>query len=804
RQAEEARRISEECLTFALEVGGGVGTWDWDVADDCLYCNARFAQMFSVDPERAVLGVPISEFLQSVHLDDRARAEERLAHALKTGADYAEEYRVTGADGVVRWLYARGRCQLDEQGRPGRFPGVAFEITDRKQTEVALQESEQFARSVVDSSPDCVKVLDRDGILLSMNSEGCRQMEMVDFGTFANHHWVDFWPEGSRADARKAVAAAREGITARFQGFCPTLTGEPRWWEVIVAPIRDASSHPVRILCVSRDITERLQAETALKESEQRFRNLADNAPVMVWVTDSDGSCTYLSRSWYQFTGQTEHTGLGFGWLDAVHPEDRPEAGRAFHEANSSRQPFRVEYRLRRQDGEYCWAIDAAMPRRGPEGSFLGYIGSVIEITERKQAEVALAERARLNALGADVGAALTQVAELSESLQSCAEAMVRHLDAAFARVWTLASSEPVLELQASAGMYTHVNGPHARVPVGSFKIGLIAQERRPHLTNDVLNDPRIGDLSWARQEGMVAFAGYPLIVEDRLVGVLGLFARHPLEEGTLTALASVADTIAIGIERKKAEVALTRQAEELKRSNTDLEQFAFAAAHDLQEPLRMVTSYTQLLARQLGGRLDDDTRQFMDQVVGGSRRMSLLLQDLLSFTEASRDQDRRPAAVRMNDVLNKVLGNLQGAIEDSGASISAEPLPTVFGHETHFVQLFQNLIGNAIKYRGAAVPEVRITASKVATDWILYVKDNGIGIAPEHQLRIFGVFKRLHGKEIPGTGIGLAICQRVVERNGGRIWVESEGKDQGSTFCVKLPAFQVTSPMTAGEGLSL
>jgi PAS domain S-box-containing protein len=172
----------------------------------------------------------------------------------------------------------------------------------------------------------------------------------------------------------------------------------------------------------------------------------------------------------------------------------------------------------------------------------------------RGRFEEVLHERERLAALSAEVFTALARSETLPEMLRHCAESFVKHLDAAFARVWTLDEAGQVLELQASAGLYTHLDGPHARVPVGKFKIGLIAEERRPHLTNDVLHDPRVGDKEWAAREGMVAFAGYPLILGDRLVGVMAMFSRRPLSEVTLEAMAAVADGIAVGIERKQAE----------------------------------------------------------------------------------------------------------------------------------------------------------------------------------------------------------------------------------------------------------
>jgi anti-anti-sigma regulatory factor len=193
------------------------------------------------------------------------------------------------------------------------------------------------------------------------------------------------------------------------------------------------------------------------------------------------------------------------------------------------------------------------------------------DVTERKRVEESLAERERAALLGADVGLALTEGAGIGPMLQMCAEALVRHLDAAFGRVWTLDEANNLLILQASAGMYTHLDGPHGRVPVGKFKIGMIAAERRPHLTNEVVGDPRVGDQEWARREGMVSFAGYPLVVDDRLVGVMAMFARRPLSEATLQALGAVARDVGLGIVRKRAEEERNNLQREVIKAQQDL-----------------------------------------------------------------------------------------------------------------------------------------------------------------------------------------------------------------------------------------
>uniref|UniRef100_Q028L5 histidine kinase n=1 Tax=Solibacter usitatus (strain Ellin6076) TaxID=234267 RepID=Q028L5_SOLUE len=239
--------------------------------------------------------------------------------------------------------------------------------------------------------------------------------------------------------------------------------------------------------------------------------------------------------------------------------------------------------------------------------------------------------------------------------------------------------------------------------------------------------------------------------------------------------------------ELKQALDSLKSTNESLARSNEDLERFAFVASHDLQEPLRMITTYAQLLVKTHRGELDPDASMFVENIVEGTKRMRELLIDLLAYTEIRTRSGEPLAAVDLNVVLDKVKENLKAAIDGSGATIVAERLPTVPGYEGHFIPLLQNLIGNAIKYRGDQPPVIAISVEKVAGNFQFAVVDNGIGIDPEYHERIFEVFRRLHGKKIPGTGIGLSICQRVVERYGGRIWVESR-EGRGSKFLFTLP----------------
>jgi signal transduction histidine kinase len=244
--------------------------------------------------------------------------------------------------------------------------------------------------------------------------------------------------------------------------------------------------------------------------------------------------------------------------------------------------------------------------------------------------------------------------------------------------------------------------------------------------------------------------------------------------------------------ERAIAEAAksdLQNRAQELARANADLQLFAYSASHDLQEPLRTVALYSQLLHKQYAARMDDRAGEYMGYLLRGATHMRQLIADLLTYTQASTDFDEPESSTDVNALLARVLFTLDVSIQSYPCRVTAGPLPTVKVRETHVQQLLQNLIGNAMKYRsGDRDPEIHISAAPQKDRWLFSVRDNGIGINPNYATQIFGPFKRLHGQDYPGTGLGLAICQRIVELYGGTIWVESR-LDEGSTFLFTLPA---------------
>jgi signal transduction histidine kinase len=319
-----------------------------------------------------------------------------------------------------------------------------------------------------------------------------------------------------------------------------------------------------------------------------------------------------------------------------------------------------------------------------------------------------------------------------------------------------------------------------------------------------------------AIREGLHGAFGFPIRSGSEVLGVIEFFSSQieQPDEDLLLLFAAVGSQIGQFAERQRAEQALAQKAQELERSNTDLEQFAYVASHDLQEPLRMIASYTQLLERRYREKLDDEAREFMNFAVDGALRMQTLINDLLAYSRVGT-RGKPLAKIDASEMLQRALTNLKIAIEESGAQIHSTPLPIVLGDETQLTQLFQNLIGNAIKFRGekpavihvsaelttvAAPPDPHppATGRKAPTpskQWVFAVRDEGIGIEKQYFDRIFVIFQRLHGREeYPGTGIGLAVCKKIVERHGGRIWLEST-PGIGSTFFFTIPQITEVSP---------
>jgi PAS domain S-box-containing protein len=314
----------------------------------------------------------------------------------------------------------------------------------------------------------------------------------------------------------------------------------------------------------------------------------------------------------------------------------------------------------------------------------------------------------------------------------------------------------------------------------------------------DVANGECANELERAAERGFSAVEHWHIRKNGERFFVDGVVRAIRDEQGELTGFSKI---MRDATRRKEAEIERNRLIQEqaaareelqaahddLKRSNEDLQDFAYVISHDLQAPIRTMKSYSQLLAQRYKGQLDSDANEFLGYIVEGADRMMALINGLLKYAQATNLEATPLTPVSAEAVLQGALVNLQPAIDESGASVTHDQLPVVSADPLQLMQIFQNLIGNALKYRSKEPPTVYVSANEGEDEWVFLVKDNGVGFDPKFAGRIFGLFKRLHGSQYPGMGIGLSICKKIVERNGGRMWVESvEG--QGSTFYFSIP----------------
>ncbi|MBD1850030.1 PAS domain S-box protein [Cyanobacteria bacterium FACHB-502] len=514
----------------------------------------------------------------------------QMWQTIDSGAIWRGEVKNRARDGTEYWVDKTIVPLLDEQGKPYQYVAIESDITARKQVEAALRYQSSLLQNVIDSSTDWIFVKDLDFRYLLANQTYLSAIDRKPEDIIGKDDLeLGFPPDqvfgnpeqetiGFRVDDQKAIAGE---IVLNLGEPVTVADGTVVWMETKKLPLRDQEGRIFGVLGVCTDITQRRQAETTLKRTTERLQEAQRVAQMGSWEYDvATGTVNWSDELFRVFGMEPRATAPSLEeHAQIFHPDDWKWFQQTFDRAIHEGIPYDVEIRFFHPNGSTHLINAKAEIVNNDAGQITALFGTVMDITDRKQAEATLQEQLNLAAFRADVDASLTRGKTLQDMLQYCTEAMVSHLGAAFARVWLLNAQENILELKASSGLYTHLDGDHARVPVGKFKIGLIAEECQPHLTNSVLDDPRVGNKEWAKQEKMVAFAGYPLMVENQLLGVMAMFARQPLSFSTLDALALVSQEIALGIKRQYAEMALRQSEVELREKAQQLEQ----ALHELQ-----------------------------------------------------------------------------------------------------------------------------------------------------------------------------------------------------------------------------
>jgi len=492
---------------------------------------------------------------------------------------------------------------------------------------------------------------------------------------------------------------------------------------------------------INRADISRHRAEEAMRLAGVYNRSLIEASLDPLVTISADGKITDVNAATEWVTGCSRERLVGTVFSDYFTEPERARAGyeQVFREGSVQDYPLEV----RRRDGHVTPVLYNAAVYRDESGAVIGVFAAARDVTERKRAEEAV------------------------------------RLAGVYNRSLIEASLDPLVTISAD-GKITDVNAATERV-TGCSREQLVGT-----VFSDYFTEPERARAGYEQvfREGSVQ--DYPLEVRHRdghVTPVLYNAAVYRDESGAVIGVFAAARDVT---ERKRAEEALERRTEELARSNAELERFAYVASHDLQEPLRMVSSYVQLLGRRYQGKLDSDADEFIAFAVDGASRMQRLITDLLAFSRVGRPgKEFEPTS--LDTALDRALLNLQVAIDESGAVVTRDSLPVVLGDATQMIQVFQNLVGNAVKFRRTDAPRVHVSARRNGGEWQLGVRDNGIGVDAQYSERIFIIFQRLHGRDYPGTGIGLPISKKIVERHGGRMWVESE-PGKGSTFFFTLP----------------
>jgi PAS domain S-box-containing protein len=767
---------SAERLTLALDAAK-MGWWDLDVTTDRAIWNNYHEIIFGYEP-----GTPERDYFdweRRVHPEDLEQIHLATHQARDNRENLAIQYRIIWPDGSVHWIDALGRFSYDPEGRPVRMLGVLTDITERKKVESALRESEEFNRSIVESSADCIKVLDSHGHFISMSTPGLRLMEIEDIAPLVGTSWVEWWDGPYRSAALEAIEAAKGGKVGRFQGLCPTMKGTLKWWDVLVAPICDSEGQLKRLVGTSRDITESKQRELALQESEEKVRLATVAAELGMWFWDLETDDLVWTDHCKALFGLSPDTKMSYElFLNCLHPDDRQHTREAVTRALDEKVEYDIEYRSIWPDGNIHWIAARGRGFYDAEGRAFRMIGTAQDISERKRAEFALQEREeglRIIFEQAAVGVATLDLEgrwlKVNQSLCNLVGYTAKELLNTTFQEITYAED---LELD----MYFAQQ-------LLAGEIGHFSREKR-----------------YVRKDGQLVWANITVSLMRRLnetetkFTAMGNSYSVPGGIGQPQYFIAMIEDIS---ERKQAESMLQQRSKELEsinnslfrasgllaERNQELDRFVYIVSHDLKAPLRGIANLAEWIEDDLAGQLPEENQgqlQLMRQRVD---RMDSLINGLLEYSRVGRTNIVKEL-VNVQELLTEILDSL--AIPPNCTIETQCQVSTLLARRILLSQVLMNLISNAFKYNNRPDGMLRIGVHDLGKHYEFWVQDNGPGIPSEHHARIFEIFQTLKPlSSNESTGIGLSIVKKIVEVEGGTIQLESK-VGVGSTFRFTWP----------------
>lgn len=843
-----------------------------------LGCNRNFARDAGVGEPENIIGKTDYELPWTQEEADWYRECDR--RVMEQGVPQLHIHETQQkADGNHSWVDTSKIPLRDRKGNVIGIIGIYEDITERKEGEENLKRSKEILEAkveerttqlrqiemrlsrVADNLPGAIYqfYLSIDGkISFPYISSGCREIFEVEPQQALQNYQLLFAlvHPNDLPGLQESIAISAQTLEKwEHEWRITTPSGQQKWLRGISKPELQSDGSIIWDGCMV-EITERKAAEAALKrlneelevrveertlellQSEQRLRTVISYAPIILFALDREGRFTFSDGKGLQAVGLKPGEFIGASFYKVY--QDFPELLTKIDLAFAGETVTNV------LEVEGIFFESRYSPIRNQADEVVGVIGLSIDISERKKAEIALKEQIQLSDFRASINSTLIGNGNLQGILQQCTELVVKYLNAAFARIWILDSQENILELQASAGMYTHLDGSHSRIAVGKYKIGLIAQERQPHLTNSVQTDPRVTDKEWAKREGMVAFAGYPLIFNHNLVGVIAIFTRYELSESVLNELAFVANEISLGISRKQAEIQLHQKATELEytlhqlrqtqaqliqsEKMSSLGQIVAGVAHEINNPANFIhgnlthgREYTQeileLLAlyqknypnppQEIQAKIEAIELDFLKRdltkvfrsMEKGTRRIRKIVMSLRNFSRLDEAPFKK---VDIHQGIESTLMILQNRLKPKPNQVQIKvikeycKLPLVECYPGQLNQVFIYILGNAIDSlesclahsnpKEIATPQIHIKTKLLNKNWVaIHIADNGSGISQEISAKLFDPFftTKDTGK---GTGLGLSISyQIIVEQHGGNLSFQSN-PGEGANFIIEIP----------------